>query len=89
MKPSPATMNVPSDSEQLRDFMRALTFVPHSELKERLDAERQSKRTSKPSSSNRAPNTKIKRHSLYLACHPGISQPLALHPSAAASTYKA
>jgi hypothetical protein len=42
-----STKNVTGDSEPFMIFMRRLLQVPHSEIKDKLDAEREAKRTSK------------------------------------------
>jgi hypothetical protein len=47
---SPAK-NLTGDSDKFTDFMRRLVAVPHSEIKARLEAEKQAKRTSKTSAS--------------------------------------
>jgi len=46
------------DFDKFTDFMRQLIAVPHSELKARLDAEKEAKRTSKLSSSAPASSDK-------------------------------
>jgi len=51
MRPSPSAKNVTGDSENFTNFMRRLVSVPHSEIKAKLDAEKQAKRTSKASAS--------------------------------------
>jgi hypothetical protein len=51
MKPCPSAKNEPGDFDKFQDFMRRLMAVPHSEIKARLDAEKEAKRTSKPSAS--------------------------------------
>lgn len=38
------------NSDRFTEFMRRLVQVPHSEIKSKLDAEREAKRTSKSSS---------------------------------------
>ena len=57
-KPINPTKNVSGDFDQFRDFMRKLASVPHSELKERLEAQKESKRTPRPSSSRRVSSDK-------------------------------
>lgn len=51
MKPILSAKNESGDFDKFTDFMRRLVAVPHSEIKERLDAEKEAKRTSKPSAS--------------------------------------
>lgn len=48
--PTTSAKNVTGDSATFVNFMRRLLAVPHSEIKAKLDAEREAKRTSKPSS---------------------------------------
>jgi hypothetical protein len=51
--------NEQSDFGQFTDFMRRLVAVPHSEIKAKLDAEKQAKqRRKKLSSSSRASHAK-------------------------------
>lgn len=50
MKPKPSAKNVTGNSENFTNFMRQLVQVPHSEIKAKLDAEREAKRTSKTAS---------------------------------------
>lgn len=45
-------------SDRFTDFMRRLVQVPHSEIKAKLDAEREAKRTSKSASRVSASQTK-------------------------------
>lgn len=47
--PSDSAKNVTGNSENFTSFMRRLVQVPHSEIKEKLDAEKAAKRTSKRS----------------------------------------
>lgn len=47
MKPTDSAKNVTGNSENFIGFMRRLMQVPHSEIKAKLDAEREAKRTSK------------------------------------------
>lgn len=49
-QPSHPAKNVTGDSASFTNFMRKLMQVPHSEIKAKLDAEREAKRTSKPAS---------------------------------------
>ena len=51
MKPIPSAKNVSGDFDKFTDFMRRLMAVPHSEIKARIEAEKEAKRTSKASSS--------------------------------------
>lgn len=51
--PTDSAKNVTGNSGLFADFMRQLMQVPHSEIKAKLDAEREAKRTSKVAS--RAP----------------------------------
>jgi hypothetical protein len=60
MKPINPAKNEPGDFGKFTDFMRRLVAVPHSEIKARLDAEKEAKRTSKASSS-RASGASSKR----------------------------
>lgn len=46
MKPKPSAKNVTGDSGNFTSFMRRLMAVPHSEIKDKLNAERE-KRTPK------------------------------------------
>jgi hypothetical protein len=50
--------NVTGDSANFIDFMRKLMQVPHSEIKAKLDAEKEAKRTPKTSSRVSAAPTK-------------------------------
>jgi len=49
--PTDPAKNVTGNSENFTSFMRQLVQVPHSEIKSKLDAEREAKRTSKVSAS--------------------------------------
>jgi hypothetical protein len=49
-QPTSSAKNVTGDSATFVNFMRRLVAVPHSEVKAKLDAEKEAKRTSKPSS---------------------------------------
>ena len=48
--PNDSAKNVRGNSENFTSFMRQLAQVPHSEIKAKLDAEREAKRTSKSAS---------------------------------------
>jgi hypothetical protein len=48
--PDQSTKNETGDFDKFTNFMRRLVAVPHSELKTRLEAEKEAKRTSSPSS---------------------------------------
>jgi hypothetical protein len=50
MKPNDSAKNVRGNSDNFTNFMRKLISVPHSEIKSKLDAEREAKRTSKAAS---------------------------------------
>jgi hypothetical protein len=50
MKPPLSAKIANGNSENFTSFMRRLMRVPHSEIKAKLDAEREAKRTSKPAS---------------------------------------
>lgn len=58
--PSQTAKNVSGNSENFTSFMRRLVQVPHSEIKAKLDAEKEAKRTSKRVS--RAPAVSSKKH---------------------------
>jgi hypothetical protein len=45
-----AAKDVVGNTENMVAFMRRLMQVPHSEIKAKLDAEREAKRTAKPAS---------------------------------------
>jgi len=49
--PTASAKNVTGDFERFTEFARRLFAVPHSEIKAKLDAEREAKRTSKASAS--------------------------------------
>ena len=51
--------DVTGDFNAYKDFMRKLLSVPHSEIKAKLDAEKEAKRTSK--SASRVPADPTKR----------------------------
>jgi len=53
-RPRQSAKNVTGDFGQFKQFMTRLMAVPHSEIKAKLDAEKQAKRerTSKPSASH-------------------------------------
>jgi hypothetical protein len=46
-KPINPAKNVSGDFDHFANFMRKLVSVPHSEIKSKLDAEKEAKRTSK------------------------------------------
>ena len=48
--PTASAKNVTGDSATFVNFMRKLVSVPHAEIKAKLDAEREAKRTSKSAS---------------------------------------
>jgi hypothetical protein len=50
MKPNASAKNVSGNSDNFTNFMRRLVAVPHSEIKAKLDAEREAKRTLKSAS---------------------------------------
>jgi hypothetical protein len=50
-RPESSAKNDTGNFDKFTDFMRRLVAVPHSEIKARLDAEKEAKRTSKASSS--------------------------------------
>jgi hypothetical protein len=52
MKLNPSAKNVIGNSENFTSFMRRLVSVPHAEIKAKLDAEKEAKRT--PRSASRA-----------------------------------
>jgi hypothetical protein len=55
MKPAIKDKNVTGDFGKFTDFMKRLVAVPHSEIKAKLDAEKQAKqRRKRPSSASRA-----------------------------------
>ena len=49
--PEPSAKIETGSPDRFMDFMRRLVQVPHSEIKAKLDAEREAKRTSKLSAS--------------------------------------
>jgi hypothetical protein len=53
-QPHASAKNVTGDSATFTSFMRRLVQVPHSEIKAKLDAEREAKRTAKTSASRAA-----------------------------------
>ena len=55
MKPINPEKNVSGDFDKFTNFMRRLIAVPHSEIKDQLDAEKEAKRTSKTSASPASP----------------------------------
>jgi hypothetical protein len=48
--PTSSSKNVTGDSDTFIEFTRRILSVPHSEIKAKLDAEREAKRTSKSAS---------------------------------------
>ena len=52
--PKPSAKNVTGDFGKFTDFMKRLVAVPHSEIKAKLDAEKQAKQRQKKSASSRA-----------------------------------
>ena len=46
-QPHASAKNVTGDSATFENFMRRLVSVPHAEIKSKLDAEREAKRTAK------------------------------------------
>jgi hypothetical protein len=52
-QPKRSAKKTEGDFEQFTSFMRRLVAVPHSEIKARLEAEKQAKRTPKHSSASR------------------------------------
>jgi hypothetical protein len=54
-QPEPSAKNVTGDFDKFKHFMRRLMAVPHSEIKAKLDAEKQAKpRREKRSSASHA-----------------------------------
>ena len=49
--PTTSAKNVTGDFDRFVDFARRLVSVPHAEIKSKLDAEKEAKRTSKSSAS--------------------------------------
>lgn len=58
--PNASAKNVTGDFDRFTEFARRLIAVPHAEIKAKLDAEKEAKRTSKTSVS-RAPAVSPKR----------------------------
>jgi hypothetical protein len=57
--PTQSAKNVTGDFGKFTDFMRRLVAVPHSEIKAKLDAEKQAKKLrAKQTSSSRASHAK-------------------------------
>jgi hypothetical protein len=57
--PKSPAKNPTGDFDKFTNFMRRLVAVPHSEIKAKLDAEKQAKqRRNKPSSGSRASHAK-------------------------------
>ena len=56
--PRQSAKNVTGDFGKFTDFMRRLVAVPHSEIKAKLDAEKQAKKQQKKRSSSRALHAK-------------------------------
>ncbi|MGA2389585.1 MAG: hypothetical protein ABSF97_11530 [Candidatus Sulfotelmatobacter sp.] len=56
--PNASAKNVTGDFGKFTDFMRRLVAVPHSEIKAKLDAEKQAKQRLKKLSSDRASRAK-------------------------------
>jgi hypothetical protein len=52
-QPKRSAKNTTGDFDQFTSFMRRLVAVPHSEIKARLEAEKQAKRTPKASPASR------------------------------------
>jgi hypothetical protein len=50
----PSAKNVTGDFDKFTNFMQRLVAVPHSEIKAKLDAEKQAKQRQKKLSSSRA-----------------------------------
>lgn len=50
-QPTASAKNLKGDFAQFTSFMRRLVAVPHSEIKAKLNAEKEAKRTSKSSAS--------------------------------------
>ena len=48
--PVPSGQNEPGNFDRFTEFARRLVAVPHAEIKARLDAEKEAKRTSKSAS---------------------------------------
>jgi len=56
--PNPSAKNVSGDFGKFTDFMRRLVAVPHSEIKAKLDAEKQAKQRQNKRASSRASHAK-------------------------------
>jgi hypothetical protein len=50
-QPIPSAKNETGDFERFKEFARRVVRVPHSQIKAKLDAEKEAKRTAKASSS--------------------------------------
>lgn len=59
MKPNASAKIVSGNSENFTSFMQRLIQVPHSEIKAKLDAEREAKRT--PKTASRAPGVSSRK----------------------------
>jgi hypothetical protein len=57
-RPSQSAKNVTGDFGEFTNFMKRLVAVPHSEIKTRLDAEKQLKQRQKKQPSDRASRAK-------------------------------
>jgi len=57
-RPTSSAKNVTGDFGKFTDFMRRLVAVPHSEIKAKLDAEKQAKQRRQKRSSSRASSAK-------------------------------
>jgi len=60
-QPHASAKNVTGDSATFTNFMQRLMQVPHSEIKAKLDAEREAKRTSKIASRASVSSSKRER----------------------------
>ena len=58
MRPKAPAKNLTGDFDKFTDFMRRLVAVPHSEIKAKLDAEKQAKQRRKKPSAARASHGK-------------------------------
>jgi hypothetical protein len=58
-QPNASAKNVTGDFDTFTDFARQILSVPHSEIKAKLDAEREAKRT--PKSASRASGVPAKQ----------------------------
>jgi len=56
--PTQSAKNVTGDFGKFTDFMKRLVAVPHSEIKAKLDAEKQAKQRQKKRASSRASHAK-------------------------------